>query len=133
MPVDLYVSGDYSVFDLSYDDLTHDMPIFIHNDPHNPASKVFLNLSDSENYLNMLSPIKADGSALDLIILLKNNTHIHNGDFKDFKRVMITDQRALERTDNNIILEHKAHRNTSLKIDDFRTNEGYIYATQMYM
>ena len=73
MTIDVYISGDNSVFDIDHNDVINEIPIVIHNDHYNPASKVFLNLPKTSSKLDIHSPISTDSDNLDLILLLNND------------------------------------------------------------
>ena len=94
--MEIHVSGDNSVFDINHDDIINEIPIIIHNDQYNPAARVFLNLPKTNSKLDMHCSISTDSiSNLELILLLNNDTHIHNGSFKTFDKVMVTDHKIV--------------------------------------
>ncbi len=119
MFIDLYVSGDNSVLDLDFVALASDNSFLIHNDPLNPAHTVYLNLPKIESLLEVHSSIRTDSPNLELMILLNSDTYIRSGKLDDFERVMITDQKILERSSNNLILSKIEHNDSQLKIPQF--------------
>ena len=129
--MEIYASGDNSVFDIDQDDIINEIPIVIHNNQYNPASKIFLNLPETGSKLDIRNSISTDGENLDLILLLNNDTHIHNGSFKTFDRVMITDQKVIERTDQDVILSGENFHNKNLTIDNLRVKEAYFFASNV--
>jgi len=129
--IDLYVSGDNSVLDLDFAALASDNSFLIHNDPLNPAHTVYLNLPKIESLLEVHSSIRTDSPNLELMILLNSDTYIRSGKLDDFERVMITDQKILERSSNNLILSKIERNDSQLKIDNFKVNSGYLFATQV--
>lgn len=130
--MEIHVSGDNSVFDINHDDIINEIPIVIHNDQYNPAARVFLNLPKTNSKLDMRCSISTDSiSELELILLLNNDTHIHNGCFKTFDRVMVTDHKIVERTDQDVILSNDDFYDTNLTIDNLRAKEAYFFASNV--
>ena len=127
--IDINVSGDSSVFEI--DDFHLNTSLNIHNDPSNPASIIFLKLPESQDVVEFFGAIKAGGAESDLVILVNNDTHIHNGDLRDFSHVLISDHPILKQTHNNIILDSDRHHGSKLIIDNFRAHEGYIFCDEL--
>ena len=130
--MEIYISGDNSVFDIDHNDIINEIPIVIHNDQYNPAARVFLNLPKTNSKLEMHCSISTDSiSNLELILLLNNDTHIHNGSFKTFDKVMVTDHKIVERTDQDVILSNNDFHDTNLTIDNLRAKEAYFFASNV--
>jgi hypothetical protein len=92
--IELYISGDNAVLDIEPNYLLEGNSIIIHNNPFNPASIVYFNLpglDEPDAQLEVYSSIKAsyseDERLLNLILLIQNDTYIHNGILRDFNQV----------------------------------------------
>ena len=136
--IDLYVSGDNSVLDIEHDYLLNDSSICIHNNPGNPASIAYLRLPALDNSdipLSIYSSITANNDEkdklLDLIFLLQNDTHIHNGVFRDFNQVMFTDSKILASDNHGVILSENEYNNSKLTISNLRAREAIIFASKV--
>ena len=136
--IDLYVSGDNSVLDIEHDYLLNDCSICIHNNPINPSSIAYLrlpSLDKTDTPLSIYSSITAKNSEndqlLDLIFLLQNDTHIYNGVFRDFNKVMFTDSKVLASDGQGVILSENEFNNNTLIINNLRAREAIIFASKV--
>ena len=130
--LDIQISGDNSIVDLELSSLGMDVCLSIHNDLINPADTLHLIAPKTNHKLEWQSKIKTNDPTLDLMILLNNDTHIHDGSFTDFERVMITNHKILERTNNGVSLDdHNKSYVIKLIIENFRTGQGLIFCSHL--
>ena len=130
--LDIQISGDNSIVDLELSSLGVDICLSIHNDLINPADTLHLIAPKTNHKLEWQSKIKTNDPTLDLMILLNNDTHIHDGSFVDFERVMITNHKILERTNNAVSLDDNNNSYAiKLIIENFRTGQGLIFCSHL--
>jgi hypothetical protein len=129
--LEIQISGDDSIIDLNLDSFSADLCLSIHNDLLNPADTLYLIVPKTKDKLKWQSAIKTDDLDLDLMILLNNDTYIHNGSFKDFSHVMITNHSILERTNSSISLDDNKSYDVKLIIENFRTSKGLLFCSHL--
>lgn len=130
---DLYVFGDQALLELTGDHLLADTILHIHNDNDNPTDQIYISLPDllsSTALVNWRSKLDLQGREAELTILLGSNTHIHHGDFKQFKQVLITDHKILNKLPSSVILDPLANNNVKLTVDHFIANKTYLLCNQ---
>jgi|GEM_PF-5781321 len=129
-----FISGDSAVLDLDFKHLDHDTTLHIFNSDSNPTSRLFLNLPralTSTSLTDMWSIIELQGPSSDLIILINSNTHIHDGDLRGFKKLLITDHKILEKTNSSVILDESSNYESKLVIDNLKIRYAYLLCNQL--
>jgi hypothetical protein len=129
--IDIQISGDNSIIDLEMSSFNADTCLFIHNDILNPASTLYLIPPKTDHTLEWKSKVKTDDSNLDLMVLLNNNTTIHDGSFEDFDHVMITNHHVRERTNSGISFDDDQSYDVTLIIKKLKTKNGLIFSSHL--
>ena len=130
---DLYVFGDQALLELTGEHLLADTILHIHNDNDNPTDQIYISLPDllsSTALVNWCSKLDLQGREAELTILLGSNTHIHHGDFKQFKHVLITDHKILNKLPSSVILDPLTNNNVTLTVNHFIANKTYLLCNQ---
>ncbi|MDX1917440.1 MAG: hemagglutinin repeat-containing protein [Rickettsiaceae bacterium] len=132
--VEIKVSFDEALLNLdTYDIDSCNRRFLIENDPENPACCLYCEMPEniSEFYSKViLNNNNGPENDLDLVVLLKNDCHIHPDAFQNFKTILFTDQDILEKS-SNVILSESYSKHLRLTIDRFRFQEAYFICGEL--
>ncbi len=131
--IDIFISGDDSIINLELSDFEANSWLSINNDENNPADTLFLIAPKTDKVLEWRSKLQAKKLGLNLMVLLNNDTHIHDGSFKDFEHVMISNHRIIEQSNSSLLLDDDTSTSYKVKliIENFRTNRGLIFCSHL--
>ncbi|WP_375331624.1 hemagglutinin repeat-containing protein [Candidatus Tisiphia endosymbiont of Temnostethus pusillus] len=133
---DFYINGDVAVLALNQEHLALDTILHVHNnDLKNPAKEVFVilpHLLSTTALINWYGTIDLiEGMEADLLILFDSTTHIHNGSFKGFKSVLLSDHKIRTQTKREAILDEGVSNNAKLTVNNFYAKESYIFCNSL--
>lgn len=131
---DFFVSGDAAVLDLKLEHLGLDSVLRIHNNDNDvtnikAAKQIFIKLPNphsSSALINWYGTIVLDGIEAELLVLFESATHIHNGNFKDFKSVLFSDHIINKQTNKEALIDETAHNQAKLTINKLYAQEIYV-------